>query len=255
MKVFRNALVIFAIVGSVFCVSLLSSLPAAFVVRQVDKRVPLSQRAFELKMATGTVWDGRGWLSVGELGGELVWRATPAGLLRGSLPVALQMAGTDLELQALLALDPRGSVELRSGAGHFGLRRLDPLLQRHGIQIEGDVVIAEASARVERRSGWPSAALARLDWAGGEVRFPVSGQNRSARLPALKGGLDLQGEDLVLLVDLASSGSNLLEIRLQRDLVARIHVRKRLLDELGLPWAQQVDADTIIFRVQQRLKL
>lgn len=253
MKVSRNVLLVLAIVGAVFLVSMLNSLPASVAIRQIDKRVPVTQRAVHLKMATGTVWAGRGWLTFEGQGGELAWRAAPLGLLRGALPVSLELVAPDLQVQAELALSVGGDAQLRSGAGRIGLQRLEPLLQRHAIRISGDVVMTQATALVGLRQGWPSVVDARFEWAGGEVAFPLAGNQRTAQLPPLKGALTLQDEELVMLVDLASSGSNLLEIRLQRDLVARINVRRRLLDELGLPWSQQSDADTVVFRVQQRL--
>jgi hypothetical protein len=238
----------------VFALSLLTSMPAAFLVGQVEARVPPDQRPLSLKMARGTIWDGKGLLTGAGIRGELAWTIRPSGLLHGVLPMHLKFTDPDVNLQALVTAGVTGKVWIE-GDGQVGLKVLRPVLQRHGIDIPGQVMVRRVAASVDIGKRWLTEADGLLESEGGDVSFPMGSEKKTARVPPLKGMLAMENSTLLLSINMASTGNNLLEIRLDKDQMARVSVRKRLLDELNLPWGQQSAEDAIIFKVQQRLGL
>lgn len=247
-----KGLLLFLVAVGCYAVGLVVSLPTAFVLQQLEPKLPRGGMPLHLTDPQGTLWNGQATLSAKPLEGRLAWVVQPGGLVRGELPLSVDFlaAGTALTVQLIGHLDRDVQATL---AGRLALAALDPMLRQHQLSLPGEVNLQAVRLDYDAGTAWLRQAEGRLDWPGGEVSYRAGREQRVTQVPPLTGVLSLQGEDLHLAIDLAETGKNLIEIRLGRDGTARVEVRRRLVDVLQLPVRQTGTEETIVFKVQQRL--
>lgn len=252
MKWFWRGLVATVVFVMAFAAALVCYLPAAVVVDQLQKQQPAMLRPLGLAGTRGTVWDGQTSLQIEGQRLQLSWELLFAGLLSAELPLALRATGDDLSLAARISmpLDQQLGV---TGGGRLALSLLDPMLKRHRIEVPGEVEIQGLVLVMDPDTRWLKSAAGRLSWPGGRVSFPAGREIQESDVPELLGSLLMDGQDLVLNIVEAAGQEGLIGIRVGADMVARVEVRRRLLDVVGLPWSKQSAPDDVIFRVQQRL--
>lgn len=246
-KIFLYSLLaIFAYLGF-----LIANLPASVVWQYARPYLPLERLPVKLSPPGGTLWAGHMALSYQDHQGELQWRLTPWRLLTGDSPLQAQFRSDllRLDLDARWAED---ALELRV-RGNAPLASFNQALKPHGVSVEGTLDLPGLEARIDPRQQRLLDLKGSLHWSGGNVGYPMGMEMRHQQMPGLVGLLGLRGNDIVLDIKENPAALGLAEVLVQQDGIARVAVRRALLDLAGAPWSAQSSAQDVVFRAQQRL--
>lgn len=252
MKRVFKALAAFFIVALVFIVSLVVNMPAVFVVRQLETLSPQATQVVQLQNVGGTVWQGNGTLIAPGVKGALSWHLRPLGVFQGALPVEVDYRDNSLALNLVAEAGLGGTVTL-AGGGWAELSMLEPMLKPNRIEVGGRVDVKDLNIQADLESQWLKSATGQLSWPGGPVSYPVGAEMQSTTMPPLGGELTMEGDVLHLAINQADTHGNLIDIRIDKTLLARVEARRRLVNILGLPFNGKAADDAVIFKVQQRL--
>lgn len=252
MKRVFKGLAAFIVVALVFIISLMVNMPAAFVMQQVEGIVPQAAQTVKLQNVTGTVWHGQATLVAPGVTGAFSWQLQPLGLFRGALPLDVTYRDAALSLALTAEAGLGGEVALM-GSGWADLKMLEPLLKPNRIEVGGRVDVKALNLVADLESQWLHAASGQLSWPGGAVSYPMGVDMQSTTLPPLSGTLALEGDVLHVSINQADTRQNLIDVRVDKTLLARVEARRRLVDVLGLPFNGKAAEDAVIFKVQQRL--
>ncbi|HEX5124794.1 MAG TPA: type II secretion system protein N [Rhodanobacteraceae bacterium] len=161
LKILLALVVLLIAIGAV----LLWTVPADFAYRQGAKLLG----PIVLSGVRGTLWDGHadGVSVLGRDLGEIDWRMSKAGFLRGSMVADVRIQGTDVDAAGLLERERGGALTLRDVHFRFPAEVLAPMLDVKDLSLLGAVsgVVVTASVRnglVESATGnarWSEAGV------------------------------------------------------------------------------------------------
>jgi general secretion pathway protein N len=161
LKILLALVVLLLVIGGV----LLWTVPADFAYRQGARFLG----PVVLSGVRGTLWDGHadGVSVLGRDLGEVDWRMSKGGLLRGSLVADVRIQGTDVDAAGLVERERDGGLVLRDVHFRFPAEVLAPMLDVKDLSLLGAVsgVVATATLRnglVESATGtarWSEAGV------------------------------------------------------------------------------------------------
>jgi len=161
LKILLALVVLLLVIGGV----LLWTVPADFAYRQGARFLG----PIVLSGVRGTLWDGHadGVSVLGRDLGEIDWRMSKGGLLRGTMVADVRIQGTDIDAAGLVERESGGALTLRDVHFRFPAEVLAPMLDVKDLSLQGAVsgVVAIASVRnglVESATGnarWTEAGV------------------------------------------------------------------------------------------------
>lgn len=156
LKILLALFVLLLIVGGV----LLWTVPADFAYRQGARFLG----PVVLSGVRGTLWDGHadGVSVLGRDLGEVDWRMSKGGLLRGSMEADVRIQGTDVDAAGLVERERGGGLVLRDVRFRFPAQVLAPMLDVKDLSLLGAVSGVVATATV--RNGLVESATGNARW-------------------------------------------------------------------------------------------
>lgn len=156
LKILLALIVLLLVVGGV----LLWTLPADVAYRQGAKFLG----PVVLSGVRGTLWDGHadGVSVLGRDLGEIDWRMSKGGLLRGNMVADVRIQGTDVDAAGLVERERSGALTLRDVRFRFPAEALAPLLDVKDLSLLGAVSGVVATATV--RNGLVESATGNARW-------------------------------------------------------------------------------------------
>jgi hypothetical protein len=156
LKVLLAIFVLLLVIGSV----LFWTLPADVAYRQGARLLG----PVVLSGVRGTLWDGHadGVSVLGRDLGEVDWRMSKGGLLRGSMIADVRIQGTDVDAAGLVERERGGALTLRDVHFRFPAEVLAPMLDVKDLSLLGAVSGVVATATV--RNGLVDAATGNARW-------------------------------------------------------------------------------------------
>jgi hypothetical protein len=155
-KILLALLILLLVIGGV----LLWTLPADVAYRQGAKYLG----PVVLSGVRGTLWDGHadGVSVLGRDLGEVDWRMSKGGLLRGSMIADVRIQGTDVDAAGLVERERSGALTLRDVRFRFPAEALAPMLDVKDLSLLGVVSGVVATATV--RNGLLESAAGNARW-------------------------------------------------------------------------------------------
>lgn len=233
-----------------FIVFLLVTAPLEFIWSKVQPHV--AQLPIQIESASGTVWQGQARIKipgVGKVTGQ--WDIQQSKLLTGVLSADVNISGDELKFTGQIQASP-DQVEVIDSEAFMSSRYLVPLLRQGGLSLTGDFELNKLNAIFSLKDKQILAADGRLLFNGGDVSFPIDGKKINATLPILVGVLNKPSDNLELAIT-NTDGQKIGSGYVQQDGWGGIAIRRRLLDILGQKWPADVDEETVIFEVSQKL--
>jgi len=231
---------------------LIIELPADVVWRFVQPHIPLEQASVRISSVQGTLWKGAGQLSYEGQQGRIEWRFQPWRQLVGGSPVQLKADTPAGQVALQLSMDWSGIVGVKA-QGQVALVTFNEWLAGNQVTLDGDIRIESLVLSLDPAAGRVLDAQGALKWSGGTVSYPMGPVVQKQKMDGLIGLLSLRGDDVVLDVKDSPSQLGVAEILLQPDGIAKVAVRRKLLDLAGAPWAQNSSPQDVVFRVQQKI--
>ena len=156
LKILLALVVLLLVIGGI----LLWTVPADFAYRQGARFLG----PIVLSGVRGTLWDGHadGVSVLGRDLGEIDWRMSKGGLLRGSMVADVRIQGTDVDAVGLVERERGGALILRDVRFRFPAEVLAPMLDVKDLSLLGDVSGVVAAAAV--RNGLVESATGNARW-------------------------------------------------------------------------------------------
>ena len=223
----------------------------AFAPATLVRNLVPADAGIELLDTSGTLWNGSGSLYLGGQGaGRISWSFRPVTLASASLGYHVRLEGPDHRFEGRVGVG-FGSASVALGgnaAAAFANRWLAP----YDIAISGDLGFDQVTAEVPHRlsAQQPGAADGSVSWAGGAVRYRLSGQHHAGELPALVAHL---GEGLEAVIYPAGGQTPLLRAAVLPDGFVRIGVTQMLTRLLGNPWPGSHADHEVVLEVEEQL--
>jgi hypothetical protein len=169
LKILLALVVLLLVIGGV----LLWTVPADFAYRQGARFLG----PVVLSGVRGTLWDGHadGVSVLGRDLGEVDWRMSKGGVLRGDMVADVRIQGTDIDAAGVVERERGGALHLRDVHFRFPAEVLAPMLDVKDLSLQGALSGVVASATV--RNGLLESATGNARWSeagvGGaaEARF------------------------------------------------------------------------------------
>ena len=231
---------------------LIIELPAEVVWRFLQPHVPLEQASVRLSSVQGTLWNGASLVNYEGQQGRVEWRLQPWRQLVGGSPVQVKADTPAGQIALQLSMDWSGIVGVKA-QGQVCLATFNEWLAGNQITLDGDILIESLVLSLDPAEGRVLDAQGALKWSGGTVAYPMGPVVQKQQMGGLIGLLSLRGEDVVLDVKDSPSQLGVAEILLQPDGIAKVAVRRKLLDLAGAPWAPNSSPQDVVFRVQQKI--
>ncbi len=165
LKILLALVVLLLVIGSV----LLWTLPADVAYRQGAKYLA----PIVLSGVRGTLWDGHadGASLLGRDLGEVDWRMSKAGMLRGNMVADVRIQGADVDAAGLVERDRSGALILRDVRFRFPAQVLAPMLDVKDLSLLGAVSGVVATAIV--RNGFVESATGDGRWSEAGISGPA----------------------------------------------------------------------------------
>jgi hypothetical protein len=215
----------------------------------------------DLLHPSGTLWRGAGELYLAERNaGQVQWSFRPAALLRGYLEYQLTLTGPDQ------AMDGNAGISMDSihveVEGVLSSRFLNQWLGPYDIGMSGEVTMREVDLLLYRNGSKTAAAVPNqpalapgeasgtLTWAGGDVRYRLSGQEYRGSLPPLVATL---GDGLEVYIYPEKGQTPLLVAQMLDNGFVKIGITRLLTRLLNNPWPGS-DADhEVVLEVEEQI--
>jgi len=233
-----------------FIVFLGITAPLAFIWPKVQPH--MGRLPVQIELVSGTVWQGQARINipnVGKVTGH--WDIQLSELFTGQLAAKVEISGDALKFNGLV----RGNadqVEVIESEAFMSSRYLAPLLRQGKSSLSGDFELNKFNAVFSLKDKQILAADGRILFNGGDVSFPIDGKKINATLPILVGVFNKPGDNVELTIT-NTDGQKIGSGYVQPDGWSGMAIRRRFLDILGQKWPADVDEETVIFEVSQKL--
>lgn len=225
--------------------------PLDFVWRHAQPH--LGKLPVQIKQVSGTLWHGQAQLRIPQFGAiSADWQIAPAALLTGTVSGDLNIKGDGLKVTGTASLGLDQQLVLANGDIFLSSSYLKPMLRRGRASLAGDFEVNKLNATLDLQQQQVLDAAGRLIYSGGDVSFPVDGKPVNATLPMLVGQLSKPAEKIELSLA-TTEGNSIGSGYLQPDGWGGIAIKRRFLDILGQKWPKDVDEESVIFEVSQKL--
>jgi general secretion pathway protein N len=206
----------------------------------------------QVELVSGTLWQGQARINVPKVGKVTGhWDIHLSKLFTGQLAASVEITGDELKFKGLV----RGNadqVEIIESEAFMSSRYLTPLLRQGRSSLTGDFELNKFNALFSLKDKQVLAADGRILFNGGDVSFPIDGRKINATLPILVGVFNKPSDNVELTIT-NTDGQSIGSGYIQPDGWSGIAIRRRFLDILGQKWPADVDEETVIFEVSQKL--
>ena len=237
----RGLLLLGILAFAVFCVAFA---PARLL-------APLAERiqGAALTGTTGTVWSGSGRLLFqGQDRGRFTWSFRPTTLLRLFPGIGWTLSGERLNLGGSMNLTPgRAAVSM---TGSVDAAAINPWLAAYELSMAGNFEVRDLYLHITDNR--PDDTRGTITWSGGSLRYVLSQQPRTARLPSLEAHLSFADGPEATVVARGDS-TPLLEARLLDSGFARIGVTMLLTRMLNQPWPGGGPDEKVVLAVEEKI--
>ncbi|WP_157496713.1 type II secretion system protein N [Hahella ganghwensis] len=247
-----KSVAMFVIAGLSYFIALVLYMPVSFAWGYVQEWLPLQQLPVKVQQTNGTLWDGEALLSSRQLSGVIDWQLAPQSLITSDSLVNIDFRSDRISLTSQGALRNFEQAELDANL-ELDLAALNPLLRQHRLNLSGVLTIQRLSTVVDLNTGKPLELKGQGRWEGGSVSYPMGREVQSTVMPPLVGQITQVGQDISLEVTEEESGKAVMQAQMGPDGVAKIQIRRRLLDLAGAPWSGSSGPDDVVFRIQQKV--
>ncbi len=233
----------------VYLLTVLSGLPASFVLNSVTKQ---TGEQFVLQSSSGTVWKGSAsGLSSGiPVTVNWDWHVWKLLLLKFSADVHVK--SEVLEAKSLLTLG-MNSIEIEGFSGLLKADALSAVLANKGVKvrIENDIYIQNVGIKRKRAQFVQSSGKA--EWQGGWV-YAAGLPEGKMKLPAMVVKLSHLNSGLLLAASEQQNPDTLVEIELSHEGIAHLKLRERVDQFVELPEAiKSGDANNVMFEIKRQI--
>jgi hypothetical protein len=198
----------------------------------------------------GTIWHGSGRIILQESPlGTVQWDLHPATLLRGALgyDFALVGAGSELDLKGSTSVGFNRSFALEV-SGRVSAELINRFLAPYDMMMSGNLELTDAALTI--RGGIPQRAAGQVTWAGGPVRYLLSGRSLSSNLPPLVAFL---GEGPEATVFAQNGQTPLIKAELLETGFAKVGITKLLTKMLDNPWPGSDPDHAVVLEVEEQV--
>ena len=212
----------------------------------------LGRLPVQVESVSGTLWQGQARINipnVGKVTGH--WDIQLRDLLTGLLAVDVEILGDELKFKGLVRGDA-DKIEVIESEVFMSSRYLTPLLRQGKSSLTGNFEVNKFNAIFSLKDKQVLAADGRALFNGGDVSFPIDGKRINATLPILVGIISKPSDNVELEIT-NTDGQKIGNGYIQPDGWSGIAIRRRFLDILGQKWPADVDEETVIFEVSQKL--
>ena len=225
--------------------------PLDFVWRHAQSHV--GRLPVQIKHISGTLWQGQAQVQIPQLGGVTAnWELSVAELLKGTLAGDLQIKGDGLKATGYASVGLNKQLTLADTEIFMSSSYLQPMLRQGRATLVGDFEVNKLNTVFDLQQRQVLDAEGRLIFTGGDVSFPVDGKPINATLPMLVGRLSKPTEKVELSLA-TTDGDSIGSGYLQADGWGGFAIKRRFLDILGQKWPKDVDEESVIFEVSQKL--
>jgi general secretion pathway protein N len=212
----------------------------------------LGRLPVQVELVSGTLWQGQARVNipkVGKVSGH--WDIQLSELLTGQFSANVEIFGDELKFEGLVRANA-DQVEVIESEAFMSSRYLVPLLRQGKSSLTGDFEVNKFNALFSLKDKQVLAASGRVLFNGGDVSFPIDGKRINAALPILVGTISKPSDNVELEIT-NTEGQKIGNGYIQPDGWSGMAIRRRFLDILGQKWPADVDEETVIFEVSQKL--
>ena len=212
----------------------------------------LGRLPVQVELVSGTLWQGQARVNipkVGKVSGH--WDIQLSELLTGQFAANVEISGDELKFKGLVRANA-DQVEVIESEAFMSSRYLVPLLRQGKSSLTGDFEVNKFNALFSLKDKQVLAASGRVLFNGGDVSFPIDGKRINAALPMLVGTISKPSDNVELEIT-NTEGQKIGNGYIQPDGWSGMAIRRRFLDILGQKWPADVDEETVIFEVSQKL--
>ena len=212
----------------------------------------LGRLPVQVELVSGTLWQGQARVNipkVGKVSGH--WDIQLSELLTGQFAANVEISGDELKFEGLVRANA-DQVEVIESEAFMSSRYLVPLLRQGKSLLTGDFEVNKFNALFSLKDKQVLAASGRVLFNGGDVSFPIDGKRINAALPILVGTISKPSDNVELEIT-NTEGQKIGNGYIQPDGWSGMAIRRRFLDILGQKWPADVDEETVIFEVSQKL--
>jgi len=212
----------------------------------------LGRLPVQIELVSGTLWQGKARINIPNVGKVTgLWDIQLSELFTGKLAANVEISGDELKFKGLV----RGNadqVEMIDSEAFMSSRYLASLLRQGKSSLTGEFEVNKFNAIFSLKDKQIVTADGRVLFNGGDVSFPIDGKRINATLPILVGLISKPSENVELEIT-NTDGQKIGSGYIQPDGWSGIAIRRRFLDILGQKWPADVDEETVIFEVSQKL--
>jgi hypothetical protein len=197
----------------------------------------------------GTIWNASAILQFRDFPESTVttW-LSPWPLLSRIARVDIKAGGIGHELDAVASAHD-DTVEITAINGFIDSDYINTVGSQFGIRFSGQLDLSDVSLAID--NSWFTDADGQLTWNGGQVMFPAANGSQAVRLPALRGELFMENQQLTLLV--SHDRLTVLTVALKADGWVTLTITTRLLALAKVPWPATGSADDAALIIEEKI--
>lgn len=227
-------------------------MPVAWVWSQAleaELGAPLKSSGVRVRELRGTMWQGAALLDIKNIAVLANWELDPQGLWSLRLPLSVKLESGSGSASATASLS-YGQTLLNLNSLEFELSALNQQLRRERIKLDGVLQVQGLSLELEDQK--VLSAAGKLSWSGGTIAYPAGREQHERQIPSMRGEL-VTREDGLIELGVRDSGASFDIIlgQLLPDGLARLQVKRRLLDLAQEPWSNNSTEQDTVFKVQK----
>lgn len=204
---------------------------------------------------SGTIWNGRGTLSVARVTlGELRWTVQPAQLITGRLAADFTLQSTELDLSGMAGVGlASASAEVN---GEVSAAAINRWLAVYDISIDSDLTLTAVDVELSELGEQPpviDALSGEVVSEAGSVRYRLAGRTDLADLPALQATLSSESGSAEAVVVQDGQAAELMTLGLSPSGEGRVAITKRFTQLLNRPWPGSDPGHAVVIEVREQL--
>ncbi len=227
--------------------------PASLLWRQVEPGLLSNVPDLSVGSVRGTLWEGNAELYYRQFpGSQLDWEVSPTPLIfNQTVKSHLTLAGDGHQFNAMVEAN-RQSLLVDSLKGFVAAPYINRVSQPQGLTFVGQVDIQ--ALNLSSDLNWIQTASGTITWPGGKiVSRTLAAGTRVFDLPALRGDLSMQGQNIHLVVHPNDPNQTMVDITVKPDGWVVVAVKARLFDLAGLAWPSGSSLDDTVLQFEEQL--